>query len=288
MTCYVCGGVCKEDVLNAGYTYWKCTQCHTSQVQPQPSDEALQAYYDTFHMSRQGGGMYDECEERMKADFPAKVQLARSQSSSPNPRLLDVGCGKGFFVKAAVDAGLDAQGIDLSHSGVRHAVETLGVKATAGRVQDLAEGPFKAQFDIVTFWATIEHLADPGAVIAAIKTCLKPGGVLVCDTGLGHLFWERGLPGHSQWYDAPQHLFVFSQQGLVHLLERHGFAVLDVDQNFERSLPRRVARWGRHAAIGALGGLIFRPLLGGAAFDKMQRERAWPIGRLVSVVARRD
>jgi SAM-dependent methyltransferase len=286
MKCYVCEGECEEDVLNAGYTYWKCRHCHTAQVQPQPSAQALQTYYDAFHLSNQVGGMYDECEERMTADFPAKAQLARRYVSTPRARLLDVGCGKGFFVKTASDAGFDAQGIDLSASGVRYAVDTLGVKATAGRIQDLAaDEAFRGQFDIVTFWATIEHLADPQQVIAAIKMCLKPGGVLVCDTGLGHIGWERLMPGHSQWYDAPQHLFVFSQDGLVHLLEKSGFSVLKLDKNFERSVLRRAVRWVRHAAICSLGGLIFRPLLGAQGFEKMQRERAWPIGRLVSVVA---
>ena len=80
---------------------------------------------------------------------------------------------------------------------------------------------------MVTLWATIEHLPDPRSVIQAIHDCLRPGGILLCDTGLGHLIWKRSLLGHSQWHDAPQHLFVFSENGSVRLLET--FGVIDLD-----------------------------------------------------------
>ena len=40
-------------------------------------------------------------------------------------------------------------------------------------------------FDVVTFWATIEHLPDPGAMLRHIFDILKPGGRLFLDTGIG-------------------------------------------------------------------------------------------------------
>ena len=99
MSCYVCGGTCHKDVMIAGYTYWKCSICFTSQVLPQPSPEKLQSYYDLYHLSEQAGGVYDEVEDRMKADFPAKVGMAIQHAKVATPRLLDVGCGKGFLSK---------------------------------------------------------------------------------------------------------------------------------------------------------------------------------------------
>src|SRR5262245_5439736 len=226
MTCYICGGACQKDVMFANYTYWKCFTCFTSQVLPQPSLENLQSYYDVYHLSEQAGGVYDEVEDRMKADFPAKVSMAIHYAKVPTTRLLDVGCGKDFFVEAALDANIGAEGIDLSRSGIEYAFNTLGVKATTGRIQDHKKEGWKESFDVVTLWATIEHLPDPISVIQAIHDCLKPGGVLLCDTGLGHNVWEKFLPGHNQWYDAPQHLFVFSEQGLVSLLTQCGFSII--------------------------------------------------------------
>lgn len=288
LTCYVCGGPCHKDVVFASYTYWKCTRCFTAQVFPQPSSEELRSYYDIYHMSQQVGGVYDEVEDRMKADFPTKVRMVLNYANKADPpRMLDVGCGKGFFVKAAVDANIRAEGIDLSRSGIEYAVTTLGVKATIGRIQDQTKRDWKESFDVVTLWATIEHLPDPRTVIDAIHACLKPGGILLCDTGLGHVGWEKLLPGHSQWYDAPQHLFVFSENGLIRLLERCGFSIIHVDTNFERSLVRRWGRWFRHVALCLTGWAFLGPLLGAHGVQNMRQYTKWPIGRLISVVAQK-
>jgi SAM-dependent methyltransferase len=223
----------------------------------------------------------------MKADFPAKVDMVCRYSLSKSPRLLDVGCGKGFFVKAASATGILAEGIDVSHSGIEYAVQTLGVKATAGLLEQQNSNGWREAFDVVTLWATIEHLVDPLSVLQAIHKSLKSKGIILCDTGLGHVFWEKFLPGHSQWYDAPQHMFVFSEKGLVALLEKAGFRIIHIDTNFERSMLRRYVRWIRHVTLCMVGGLFISPLLGKRALLKMRQEAKWPIGRLVTVVAQK-
>jgi SAM-dependent methyltransferase len=288
MKCYVCAGACNKDVMFARYTYWKCSNCFTSQVLPQPDSESLETYYDLFHLSEGAGGMYDEVEDRMKADFPTKVKMAITYAKTKNPRLLDVGCGKGFFVKAALDSNIQAEGIDLSNSGIEYAVKSLRVPATTGRIQDHKTKGWKESFDVVTLWATIEHLPDPLSVIHAIHDCLKPGGILLCDTGLGHNVWERFLPGHNQWYDAPQHLFVFSEQGLVSLLEQCGFSIIHCDTNFERSWMRRWVRWFRHALLCVVGWMVLAPLLGRQGLQHMRQGAKWPLGRLISIVAQKN
>jgi SAM-dependent methyltransferase len=238
-------------------------------------------------MSEANGGTYDEVEQRMQADFPAKSALVLAATGQTCFRLLDVGCGKGFFVKAAGEFGIDAQGIDVSQTAVEYATKILKVKATAGRIEDRLSALAANPFDVVTLWATIEHLPDPAAVLRATHACLKPGGLLMCDTGVGNLFWERLLVGHNQWYDAPQHLFVFSTHGISALLESTGFQVVSIDKNFDRSFVRRLLRAARHAALCAISFLCLAPLLGSRGFRKMQQEAKWPLGRLMSVVAKR-
>jgi len=283
--CYVCGGRCEKDVIHGAYVYWKCTDCFTSQVLPQPSETELRQYYDSFHLSETAGGVYDEVEDRMKEDFPAKTSKVFAHALSGHLRLLDVGCGKGFFVKAALNAGVLAEGIDISRTGVEYAVRTLGVRATLGRIEDQQQ--WREAFDVVTFWATVEHLVDPLSILRVIHDVLKPGGFIFCDTGLGNCAFEHFLPGHNQWYDAPQHVFVFSRGGLVTLLEKAGFEIIDVDTNYDRSSLRRYVRWIRHSALCLMGGLILIPLLGTRGFRKMRQEAKWPIGRLISVVAQK-
>jgi SAM-dependent methyltransferase len=289
--CYICNGRCTSSVQQGQYEYETCEDCLTAQLTLIPSEENLRDFYDRYHRTAEDGGSYIAFESRMQADFPWKVKMVRQVASAKSPggqiRLLDVGCGKGYFLKEAASAGFEAMGIDISRSAVTFARDTLGVKAESGQLDLKASGEWSGVFDVATLWASIEHLSDPLTVLKAIRRCLRPGGLLFCDTGLGGLPAENGLAGHNQWYDAPEHLFVFSGSGLRTLLEKAGFEVIRADFNADRSPLRRIIRYMRHAAVCRLSLWIFRPLLGRAGFLTMRRSTKWPIGRLMLMIARR-
>ena len=286
-TCLICGNRCIEDVQNNGYQYWKCCNCHTSQLLPQPSTDALDAFYDNFHNALQGGS-YDEFEGRAQADFDCKAALAASYMHSQHGKLLDVACGKGFFVKICNRFKIQAKGIDVSPSAISYARNNLGVDAVCGKVEDHCnKNGFNGEFDVVTMWAGIEHVPDPLHVIKSIHACLKSGGYFLMDTGLGSVFAEKFLTGHSQWYSAPEHLFVFSRDGLRILMDKAGFEIVSINDNFERNLIRRIARSARHAYICIVTGLLIRPILGRNAYRSTRSQTKWPIGRLVQVVCKK-
>jgi SAM-dependent methyltransferase len=291
LQCYICNGNCIKTVKQGPYEYKTCQTCLTAHLTSVLSDDELQAFYDRYHQSAENGGNYSAFESRMQADFPWKLHLVQqavsAKSSVRKIRLLDVGCGKGYFLKEAASAGLDAMGIDLSKSAVTFARESLGVKAESGHLETDAPDHWSQAFDVATFWASIEHLPDPLTVLKAIRRCLRPGGVLLCDTGLGGLPAEQRLAGYTQWYDAPEHIFVFSGRGLRTLLERAGFEVVHADYNAERSRVRRAIRYVRYEAVCRLSYWIFRPLLGQAGFLTMKRSAKWPIGRLMLMIARK-
>jgi SAM-dependent methyltransferase len=280
--CQICRGVTTAHVKSGKYRYWHCDRCATSQVLPQPTLDELAAFYDSFHLSNDGGGRYDDVEERMQADFPVKARMARAAAPHPGATLLDVGTGKGFFVREANRVGFDATGMDVSASGIDYAKETLGVKAVKGSVVADAPPEWANAFDVATLWATIEHVPNPGPVLKAMYGCLKPGGTIFVDTGLAGKWVERFLPGHSQWYDAPQHLWVFGAEGLRTLLIEAGFTDVAIDTNFDRSALRRTVRLFRNSAVCLGGYLATRLPLGGAGYRNCRTSTKWPIGFLVS------
>ena len=194
--------------------------------------------------------MYDEFEDRMRADFPAKIQTILKATKKRPLRLLDVGCGKGYFVRACLDAGIDAEGIDLSVTGVQFAREKLGVNCHVGDLREAKES--LGTFDAATFWATIEHLPEPIGVLRCIADVLTHDGRLYLDTGIGDDWLDRLLPGCVQWYDPPQHLFVFSAKGLRFALEKAGFRIVDFDPSFERTPARRVLKMLRNGTAAAM------------------------------------
>jgi SAM-dependent methyltransferase len=248
--CPICGGSSTAFYGANGYTFYRCEQCRTAFVHPMPSDELLREHYSRFHRSDDQGGAYDQFEKRMAVTFAAKVKLVKEFSGGNRVSVLDVGCGKGVFVKACVDAGIDAQGIDVSDSGVDYAVQKLGVRAVCGALADL-----KAQlgrFDTVTFWATLEHLPDSMKMLRDIYEILNPGGRLLLTTASGDDIVERLLPGVTQWYDPPTHLVIYSEPGIRRALEAQGFSVTKIDMCYEYTRARRWMRLTRNTLTAAM------------------------------------
>lgn len=284
MRCTLCHGRVRDIVDQGQYRYYLCADCEVSQLLPPPTAAELEEYYRIYHST---SGTYGGFEDRMAADFPAKLALVSQGVNPQGARLLDVGCGRGFFVAAAKNAGFEAEGIDISSTAATYARNELKVMVHPGQLGPTSHPQWEGLFDVATMWAAIEHVADPLDVLKGAYAALKPHGRFFIDTGLGASPWEQWLAGYSQWYDAPQHLFVFSAKGMVQLLESVGFNVVSVDTNFERSTIRRWARYARHSATCATSGLLVGAALGRENFKAMRRSAKWPIGRLLSVVCRK-
>lgn len=76
-----------------------------------------------------------------------------------NPKTaLDVGCAKGFLVKALVDLGIDAYGIDPSEYAVAEAPPDVKDKLTLGVAQSLPYPDNK--FDVVTCFDVLEYIPE--------------------------------------------------------------------------------------------------------------------------------
>jgi SAM-dependent methyltransferase len=260
---------------------FKCQSCNGAFVYPLPSDDYLRNYYDTFHASLEDGGGYEIMEGRMAADFHSKIRIVKSCFPLRLPHLLDVGCGKGYFVKACIDAGIPAEGIDLSETAIEWATQSLGVPAVCGSIEEHIDAV--GLFDAVTCWATIEHVTQPVETLKAIRKVLKPGGRLFLDTGIGHDYLDRMLPGFVQWYDPPQHLHVFSKQSVGIALSHAGFTLQSIDSCFERTLLRRVIRIVRGLFLAS--GMRLVAEMGFMSKSGPFHFTRFPVGNLMSVVA---
>ena len=117
---------------------------------------------------------------------PARLGYIAERTALHGARVLAVGCGAGLLSEALAGAGADVTALDLSPELIRvaklHGLET-GVQVDY-RVQSVealaAQAP--ASFDAIACMEMLEHVPDPGAIIRACATLLKPGGRLFLST----------------------------------------------------------------------------------------------------------
>jgi 2-polyprenyl-3-methyl-5-hydroxy-6-metoxy-1,4-benzoquinol methylase len=95
-------------------------------------------------------------------------------------RVLDVGCGLGYFSLRFRERGACVLAIDVDRGSLRYLSEVHGVETLAVDVEreSLPPGPFDAVF----IGEILEHVRDPGALVAAAAAVLAAGGALIITT----------------------------------------------------------------------------------------------------------
>jgi 2-polyprenyl-6-hydroxyphenyl methylase/3-demethylubiquinone-9 3-methyltransferase len=95
-------------------------------------------------------------------------------------QVLDVGCGGGILSESLAQSGAEVTGIDLAERSLKiarlHSLESgVPVKYEMISAEDMAD-QHPGRFDVVTCMEMLDHVPDPGSIIAACAKLVKPGG----------------------------------------------------------------------------------------------------------------
>ena len=196
-------------------TFVNCRSCGFVFVNPRPTAAWLATRYHYY------GEEYFTEPSKLASDFRStRHDYELSLLQGAKGKVLDVGCATGSFVAAARTAGFDARGIDISAESTRYGREVLGLPLDVG---DLYERKYPTQtFDVVTFWATLEHLPDPNRFLSEASRLLVSGGRVVLSVPNYDSLTQKVL-GRRDRYVTIDHLNYFTAATLSRLLERHKF-----------------------------------------------------------------
>lgn len=120
---------------------------------------------------------------------PCSDELLEAATPAPGQRVLDVGCGTGTLLEAAVAAGASAVGVDISDTMVaaaRARVPDATVLIADAQVDDLRDGSAGGDFDLVLSRFGVMFFDDPVAAFANIRRACVPGA------RLAFVCWREG------------------------------------------------------------------------------------------------
>ena len=185
-------------------------------------------------------------------------------------RLLDVGCGRGWYVKLMREWGWDAEGVEANPISVSAGKKAYGVPIAQGTLEQ-QQFP-SSHFDAIAIRHVFEHVSDPLATLREILRLLRPGGWLGLATPNGFSLCSRWFGGNWRGATPPWHLHLFGPRSLRIALERSGFKVRKIraasfpahwvftaSQQIRRGTfhgDEVASNWGFHA-LEYLGNTIF-------------------------------
>ncbi|WP_223786802.1 bifunctional 2-polyprenyl-6-hydroxyphenol methylase/3-demethylubiquinol 3-O-methyltransferase UbiG [Marinicella meishanensis] len=117
---------------------------------------------------------------------PVRLQYITERVALNDQQVLDVGCGGGILAEALAQAGAHVTGLDLSAASLATAKMHLHESGLQVDYQNLSIEDFAAaqpaSQDVVCCLEMLEHVPDPGSILAACVAALKPGGWLFLST----------------------------------------------------------------------------------------------------------
>ncbi|MCB1142995.1 MAG: class I SAM-dependent methyltransferase [Leptospiraceae bacterium] len=174
--CYICGSKKNKEVFREHeIPILKCLDCGHA--------------FSSFEQAEHYDGYWGDEGESFDLDWwdlahrEIYSEFIQKFLHSETGKILDVGCGLGFFVKMVSEKrpGWHAIGYEMSSKAVHFAKQTNGlIHVHEGIVQE--SGIEENSIDVITLWDVIEHIPKPHSLLEYLYTILKPGGFLFLQT----------------------------------------------------------------------------------------------------------
>lgn len=207
-------------VSHESFAIVQCTNCSFLLTNPRPDAQSIGRYYesqDYVSHSDTNQGLINQVYQVARS-FTVRQKVALVGKQAPRKgRLLDYGCGTGYFLAACQKAGWQVAGLEPNDTARQLAEQNTGQPINAGDLSQFET----ASFDAVTLWHVLEHVHDLNGTLRELTRVLKPDGVLVI--AVPNAESPDAQYYREQWaaYDVPRHLYHFTAKTITRLLRKH-------------------------------------------------------------------
>jgi 2-polyprenyl-3-methyl-5-hydroxy-6-metoxy-1,4-benzoquinol methylase len=179
-----------------------------------------------------------------------------SEISKELTLVLDVGCGNGWASKKLIPLGKKVISMDISSHNPVNAVREMKDNNHAGLIADVFNIPIKEKsIDCIIASEILEHVPDPGLVIAKLIKLLRNRGKLIITTPYNEKI-EYYLCVHCNRLTPKfAHLHSFNEQNISHLIPETW-----VTWSYDKLINNLLSRIRSHVLLKILPYRIWKPI----------------------------
>jgi len=232
--CPICAGnklsqhlICTDYLVSKEqFNLVKCDACGFVFTNPRPDQEEIQPYYESeeYYSHRdEKKGLIERIYAYIRGiNIKYKTELAGNYINK-GERLLDYGCGVGFFIQAMNEKKVQTLGLEPS-SNARAIAEANGLSV---KPIEALQGIEDKSLSAISMWHVLEHIHELDNTLNVLLQKLRPDATLIvavpnCKS------WDA-LYYKDKWaaYDVPRHLYHFSNDTISKLFEKYGMYIAD-------------------------------------------------------------
>jgi SAM-dependent methyltransferase len=243
LDCPLCGGQSFRPLMKARDFHYgnpgefamvQCTKCSLAILDPIPSELELAGYYPQTYYSfgdRFSTSRASRLRKVMRTIVGTRVHETKDPKFERPGKLLDVGCGSGWFLSKMRAKGWEVAGVEPSLDAAKIGQAKEGLNIFPGSLPE-ANFPPKS-FKYIRFNHSFEHVTNPNQILDEVHRILADDGKLMLGipnrSGLnaklfGSFWWHLALPLHP---------FSYSTKTISQMLEKHSFKVERIISNTE-------------------------------------------------------
>jgi 2-polyprenyl-3-methyl-5-hydroxy-6-metoxy-1,4-benzoquinol methylase len=216
--CIVCNS--KEIPNLTGYEnayLCQCQSCGLVFSKKIPTAEELEKYYKNYGINN----YLSPITIKRYNQILDKLEVYRKTN-----KLLDVGCGIGFFLVEAKKRGWEVYGTELSEASAKICSEK-GILIQNGILNSENYSP--ESFDVITSFEVIEHINNPIPDLRNFYTILRKGGLVYITTPNFNSLLRYKLKGNYNIITYPEHLSYYTSHTLNKAFSLSGFKKLRIE-----------------------------------------------------------
>ncbi len=144
-------------------------------------------------------------------------------------KLLEIGCGNGFFLEEAKHQGYEVHGVEPGEQSVKKARLDIRkrIKIDIFRLNLFP----KNFFDVICCFQTFDHVPDPNSMLKESYRVLKKGGIMLFfNHDIGAL--QNKMMGERSPIIDIEHTYLFDKKTMRKIFEKHKFQVIKVKSAF--------------------------------------------------------
>lgn len=225
--CFLCGhidGVIKLK-WSENYTLIQCRKCEaiSANITPDCSQEIYKDV-DNFKLYAERISKYFNYRKKTFGQERYYYTIERLKLNNNKIKLLDVGCGVGYFLDLLKDKEIWARGLEVDPLQVKYCKD-MGLNVSSNNISDEPDG----YYDVVTMFDVLEHLIEPVDFFLDINKVLKPNGYIVMYTPNIHSIGFELMAEKQNLLHPFEHVCFYNKSSLDFLVLQTNFKIVSIE-----------------------------------------------------------